>query len=149
MTGEPSNSGIPVLRRFLFALSAVSAVLLACSDNTGPETRPDADLNIVLQDTLAPPLDSMVARLWAKVGDGRELRIDYQPSLDSAEEFLRFEVPGDALLKKPDGSAFQAGDSILITVTVVDPTRFLFRFEPSGRFKLSGADPEIAAILGE
>ena len=132
MTGEPSNSGIPVLRRFLFALSAVSVVLLACSDNTGPETRPDAELNIVLQDTLAPPLDSMVARLWAKVGDGRELRIDYQPSLDSAEEFLRFEVPGDALLKKPDGSAFQAGDSILITVTVVDPTRFLFRFEPSG-----------------
>ena len=121
-----------MLRRFLFALSAASAVLLACSDNTGPETRPAADLNIVLQDTLAPPLDSMVARLWAKVGDGRELRIDYQPSLDSAEEFLRFEVPGDALLKKPDGSAFQAGDSILITVTVVDPTRFLFRFEPSG-----------------
>jgi len=132
MAGEPSNSGIPVLRRFLFVLSAVSAVLLACSDNTGPETRPDAALNIVLQDTLAPPLDSMVARLWAKVGDGRELRIDYQPSLDSAEEFLRFEVPGDALLKKPDGSAFQAGDSILITVTVVDATRFLFRFEPSG-----------------
>src|SRR5262245_16068304 len=104
------NSGILVLRRFLFALTAVSAVLLACSDNTGPETRPDADLNIVLQDSLAPPLDSTVVHLWAKVGDGREVRLEYQPPLDSAEDFLRFEVAGDALLKKPDGSAFQPGD---------------------------------------
>jgi hypothetical protein len=118
-----------VLRRFLFGLTA--AALLACSDNTGPETRPNADLNIVRQDTLAPPLDSTVARLWAKVGDGREVRIGYQPP-QSSEEFLRFEVPGDALLRKPDGSAFVAGDSILITITVVDQTQFLFRFEPSG-----------------
>lgn len=119
-----------MLRRILFALTATA--VLACSDNTGPESRPDAQLNIVQHDTLAPPLDSMVARLWAKVDDGREVRIDYLPPLDSAEEFLRFEVPGDALLRKPDGSAFQTGDSILITITVVDATRFLFRFEPSG-----------------
>ena len=119
-----------MLRRILLALTA--AAVLACSDNTGPDSRADADLNIVQQDTLAPPLDSMVARFWAKVGDGREVRIEYQPPLDSAEDFLRFEVPGDALLRKPDGSAFQVGDSILITITVVDQARFLFRFEPSG-----------------
>ena len=130
---EPSNSGILVLRRILFALTAAAAAaLLSCSDNTGPETRPDAELNIVQQSTLAPPLDSTVVRLWAKVSDGREVRIEYQPPLDSAEDFLRFEVPGDALLRKPDGSPFQVGDSILITITVVDPARFLFRFEPSG-----------------
>ena len=117
-----------MLRRLLFALTA--AALLACSDNTGPETRPNADLNIVLQDTLAPPLDSTVVHLWAKVGDGREVQINYQAP--QSEEFLRFEVPGDALLRKPDGSAFAAGDSILITITVVDQTQFLFRFEPSG-----------------
>jgi hypothetical protein len=119
-----------VLRRILFALTA--AAVLACSDNTGPESRPDADLHIVQQHTLAPPLDSTVARFWAKVGEGREVRIEYQPPLDSAEDFLRFEVPGDGLLRKPDGSAFQPGDSILITITVVDAARFLFRFEPSG-----------------
>lgn len=117
-----------MLRRLLFALTA--AALLACSDNTGPETRPNADLNIVLQDTLAPPLDSTVVHLWAKVGDGREVQINYQAP--QSEEFLRFEVPGDALLRKPDGSAFAAGDSILITITVVDQKQFLFRFEPSG-----------------
>ncbi len=119
-----------MLRRILFALTA--AAVLACSDNTGPESRPNADLNIVQQDSLAPPLDSTVARFWAKVGDDREVRIEYQPPLDSAEDFLRFEVPGDGLLRKPDGSAFQPGDSILITVTVIDPARFQFRFEPTG-----------------
>ena len=121
-----------MLRRFLVGLTAASALLLACSDSTGPETRPDAELNIVHQDSLAAPLDSTVVHLWAKVGDDREVRIEYQPPLDSAEDFLRFEVPGDGLLKKPDGSAFLPGDSILITITVVDPTQFLFRFEPSG-----------------
>ena len=119
-----------MLRRFLLALSA--AALLACSDNTGPESRPDAELNIVQQDTLAPPLDSTVVHFWAKMGDGREVRIEYAPPLDSAEDFLRFEVPGDGLLRKPDGSSFADGDSILITITVVDQSKFLFRFEPSG-----------------
>lgn len=118
------------MRRFLWLLSA--AALLNCSDNTGPAIVPDAELHIVRQDSLAPPLDSMVVHLWAKVADGREVRISYQPPNDSAEDFLRFEVPGDALLRKPDGSAFQVGDSILITITVLDQTRFHFRFEPAG-----------------
>ena len=118
------------MRRFVLICGA--AALLSCSDTSGPSGIPDAQLHIVRQDTLAPPLDSTVVRLWAKVGAGREVRLSYQPPLDSAEDFLRFEVPGDALLRKPDGTAFQPGDSILITITVIDPTRFAFRFEPSG-----------------
>lgn len=119
------------MRRFTLLFST-ALLLLGCSDNTGPGGRPNADLHIVQQDTLAPPLDSTVARFWAKVGESRDVRIAYQPPLDSAEDFLRFEVPGDGLLRKPDGSAFQPGDSILITVTVIDPARFQFRFEPAG-----------------
>jgi hypothetical protein len=118
------------MRRLLLICSA--AALLSCSDTSGPSGVPDAQLHIVQQDTLAPPLDSTVARLWAKVGEGREVRIGYQPPADTGEDVLRFEVPGDGLLRKPDGSAFQPGDSILITVTLIDPTRFLFQFEPAG-----------------
>jgi len=119
------------MRRFLWLFSA--AALLNCSDNTGPAGVPEAQLHFVRQDVLSPPLDSTVAHLWAKVSEGREVRISYQPPGGSAEEFLRFEVPGDALLRKPDGTAFQVGDSILITITVLDPTGlFQFRFEPSG-----------------
>jgi hypothetical protein len=118
------------MRRLLLICAA--AGLLSCTDNSGPGGVDDAQLHVVQQDTLAPALDSTVARFWAKVGDGREVRIGYQPPADTAEDFLRFEVPGDGLLRKPDGTAFQAGDSILITLTVVDPSRFLVRFEPSG-----------------
>lgn len=122
------------MRRLPSRLLFAAAVGLGCSDNTGPAGRPDAELNIVRQDTLAPPLVSTAGSFWAKVSDGRELHLNYQgvTPADTGEEFLRFEVPGDGLLRKPDGTAFQVGDSILITVTVLDSARFRFRFEPSG-----------------
>lgn len=121
-----------MIRRVLVALTG--AVLLACSDSAGPTTVPDAALHIIRQAATAPALAATQASFWAKVGEGRELRLPYKgrTPTDSGEEFLRFEVPGDGLLRKPDGSAFQAGDSILITITIVDSSRFLFRFEPSG-----------------
>jgi hypothetical protein len=122
----------PSLTRLIAVLGAT--LFLACDQNTGPGGRPDAELNIIRQDTLAPPLVSDQASVWAKVGDGRELHLNYQGTTpaDTGEEFLRFEIPGDALLRKPDGTAFQAGDSILITVTVIDPAEFRFQFEPAG-----------------
>jgi len=124
------------MRQFLSRLIAgfTAAALLACGDNTGPGGRPDAELHFVRQDALAPPLVSNQASVWAKVGDGRELHLNYQGATpaDTGEEFIRFEIPGDGLLRKPDGSAFQVGDSILITVTVLDSAQFVFQFEPSG-----------------
>jgi hypothetical protein len=109
-------------------------IALACADSNGPGGRNDASLSIVRQDPAAPPLLVMRDSFWAKVGDGRELEIHYQGATpgEIGEEFLRFEVPGDALLRRPDGRGFAAGDSILITVTIVDPARFLFAFEPAG-----------------
>lgn len=119
------------MRRILWICSAVA--LLSCSDSTAPGV-PAAQLHIVRQDLAAPPLLATRDSFWAKVGDGRELRLNYQGATpaDTGEEFLRFEVPGDALLRKPDGSAFGPGDSILITVTVVDRAKFQFDFEPAG-----------------
>jgi len=118
------------MRRLLFICGA--AILLSCTDPSGPPGVPAAQLHIVQRDTLTPALDSTVARFWAKVGEGREIRLGYLPPADTGEDFLRFEVPGDALLRKPDGTAFQPGDSILITLTVVDPNRLLVQFEPAG-----------------
>jgi hypothetical protein len=119
-------------RLLLISAAAAAAALLSCTDGAGPSGVPDAQLHIVRQDPTAPALDSTVARFWAKVGEGREIRIGYQPPADTGEDFLRFEVPGDALLRKPDGTAFQAGDSVQITLTIVDPDSFLVRFEPAG-----------------
>jgi hypothetical protein len=114
------------------ALCLVAALALAaCNDSSGPGGV--TQLSIIRQGAAAPPLLATRDSFWAKVGDGREVRLFYQGAApgDTGEEFLRFEVPGDGLYRKPNGSSFQAGDSILITVTVVDPSRFLFDFEPS------------------
>lgn len=122
------------MRRLTWVL-ATACVIAACSDSSGPAGRPESQLSFVRQDTLAPPLLAMRDSFWAKVGDGRELRLHYESPSDPGmpgEEFLRFEVPGDGLHRKPDGSAFRTGDSILITVTVIDSARFLFEFQPTG-----------------
>jgi len=120
------------MRRHTFIASALLLVLFACSDNSGPGGVPNSDLHIVQQDSTTPPLVATQASFWAKVGDGREVRLYYEVTPADSDEFLRFEVPGDGLYRKPDGTAFQPGDSILITVTVLDPARFSFQFEPSG-----------------
>jgi len=119
------------MRRFLLICGA--AAVLSCTDSTSPGV-PNTQLHIVQQDVTAPPLVALRDSFWAKVGDGRELHLNYQGvnPADTGEEFLRFEVPGDALLRKPDGSAFQPGDSILITVTVIERSKFQFQFEPAG-----------------
>jgi len=122
------------MKHRLWLLGVAGVAVAACGEASGPGGLPDTDLHIVIQDTLSPPLLAMQDSFWAKVGDGREIRLFYQgaqPS-DTGEEFLRFEVPGDGLFRKPDGSLFQAGDSILITITVVDARQFLFDFAPAG-----------------
>ncbi len=113
------------------------ALLAACSNSNGPNSQlpvPTSQLHFVAQDTGAPPLYSAADSFYAKVGDGRELRLYYKDTIGggTGEELLRFEVPGDGLLRKPGGGAFQTGDSILISVRVLDPKKFVFDFQPNG-----------------
>jgi hypothetical protein len=122
------------MRRLIVCLAALLGA--ACSNSNGPNVPPPVptgQLHFVVQDAAAPPLYSTADSFYAKVGDGRELRLYYQDAIGNpGEEFLRFEVPGDALLRKPDGSPFQALDSIKIVVRVLDPQKFVIDFEPSG-----------------
>ena len=123
------------MRRLFFGLAAL-AIALACSDSgpNVPPPVPNSQLQIVLQDTAAPPLLADSVAFYAVLGQDREVRMYYQgasPS-DTGDEFLRFKVPGDGLLRRPDGSLFQAGDSILISIKVLDPAKFAFDFQPTG-----------------
>jgi hypothetical protein len=129
------------MRRLLLAM--VTLATGACSNSSGPGgPAPRATLNFVRQDSTYKPLLSAQGAFYAKVGQGRLVRLVYQGSTpaDSGAEFLRFEVPGDGLSRKPDGTAFAAGDSILITVTVLDPKQFRFDFQPSG-LQFNPSDP--------
>lgn len=98
------------------------------------EEVPESRLTFLRFAESAPPLADSVATFWAVRGSDREVEMRLAPTEDDAEgeDFLQFEVPGDALLRYPDGRAFARGDSVQITIRVVDATRFLFHFEPSG-----------------
>lgn len=122
--------------RRIAALAACSLALLAgCGDDgsSPPRVRPAGDLNFVLQAPDAPTLSATVKTFWAKRGEDREVRLFYRPrpgATDSAE-FLRFRVGEQTLLASPTGSSYAVGDSVLITITVPDPTRFVVNMEPA------------------
>ena len=113
-----------------WGLLAAALMAAACNDSTGPkpgDTVGPTQLHIVRQGAAAPLLQAYSASFWAVRGTSRTLEIDYL----GGEDFFRLDVPGDALLRRPDGSTIQQGDSVLISVEI-DPSLMLFRFEPGG-----------------
>ena len=122
-------------RTFVLAVAAVLLAATACSDSTTPgdNTRPPEDLNVARLASTSPPLFNPEASLYFKKGQDDELQIFFQDGLGGpGEEFLRLRVRDESLLSRPDGTPFAAGDSVLITVRVVDVTKILFEMEPSG-----------------
>lgn len=121
-------------------LCAVVAIV-ACSTTDGPPTPvPTAQLHFVQQDSTYHLLADS-ASFYAKVGVDRRLELFYRSYAgDTGEAFLQLEVGAGSLLKRPDGTPFQLGDSVLITVTVPDTTRFDFVFAPSG-LQFNPTDP--------
>ena len=147
-----------MIRRLPLALlAAASAALLAgCDDATGPgpdEQRTEGELTFV---RFAPGTLGTIplqASFWAVRGEDRELEMRSFPTPDDedGEKFLELEIEEETLLRRPDGTLFQEGDSILITVTV-DPTgRFLFDFQPSGLLfnPAEPADLKIRYVLAD
>lgn len=113
------------------------AAVVGCTDATSPApvtTTPDSQLHIVAQDTTAPALLADTVSFYAVAGQGRQVKMYYQGAApgDTGETLLEFEVPDNGLLRRPNGAAFQPGDSILITISVATPGRFQFTFGPSG-----------------
>lgn len=110
--------------------------LAACESSTEPVqvAANENELQFLEFPADLAPLVTREGSFWAVAGDDRELVLRYapEPGEDEGEEFLEFKVPGDALLRRPDGTRFERGDSVRITVRVDSQNRFLFDFEPSG-----------------
>jgi len=60
-----------------------------------------------------------------------ELRTDPEPGDEDGEEFFQFELDQASLLRRPDGTLFQPGDTITIHVSIPG-NDFIVYFEPSG-----------------
>lgn len=133
-------------------LAALALPFAACGDDpVPPKVVETGDLAVILQDDAAPPLDAVVKSFYAKRGEDREVRLYYalRPGQTEQEEFLRLRVRDGSLLALPGGAPIAVGDSVLITVRVPDPSKFLVELEPAGlRFAL--AEPaELKWKLGE
>ena len=125
-------------RRVGWAMLLVALLVLpsGCEDAAGPgeEGMEESALTFLRFPPDLQPLVTRVDSFYAVKGDDRELVLRYQPEEpgEEGEEFLEFRVPGDGLLRRPDGTLFAEGDSVLIRVEVAEDGRFLFDFQPSG-----------------
>lgn len=117
------------------------ALTLACSDSGGPGDdgddgiKPPSELTVLRLSQESPPLFNSEVSFYAVSGENREGEISFVDDENPGapgEEYLELEVDADALLSLPDGTPILEGDSVLITVRVVDPERLLFEFEPAG-----------------
>jgi hypothetical protein len=125
------------------ALCASAMLLMSCesSSNTteppvtpgGGDPVPQAQLNFLRPATgVALRTDSV--SFWAVRGQNREVAMYYRPVAGSTDSvrFLRFRVRQEALLRRPNGTAFANGDSVKITIRILDLSKLITQFEPSG-----------------
>lgn len=118
--------------------------LAACeSDTTGDGgSVPPDEFSAIRLDDDAPPLCATSVSFVAQRGASTGGEIDFcDPNTgDPIDNFLEFDVGSNSLLRRPDGTLFAPGDTITITITVVDPQRLIFEFQPSGLI-FDPADP--------
>ena len=126
---------MPLGRTSLLRRTGAALLLLAAAgcDSTGPEVVPADELTILSLAATAPPLESSVLELYAVRGEAREGALFFQDDQGQrGDEFLRIKFEDDAILTDASGLPVAPGDSVLITITVVDATRILFDFQPAG-----------------
>lgn len=114
---------------------------VACSGDGAPAGFTPVD-STAIEDSLrflrpaadAPALGEREVSFWAVRGETREVRIMYRAAAGAADsvELVRFRVEDRSLVSRPDGTPIADGDSILITLRVVDTLRLITEFLPDG-----------------
>jgi hypothetical protein len=121
------------------AIAALAAGLFSCTESTS--TAPDAtderaptDLRLLAAPYGTPPLANSQASFYAVKGKSSGVDVWYRPAAGRSDssKYLEFRVGSNSLDRRPDGSAIANGDSVLISLTVTDPTHFIVEFQPAG-----------------
>ena len=131
--------------------TAALLALGACGgdgNGTGPTagtTRPEGQLTFLQPGADAPDIANPVIEFDAVRGQDSEVFMYYHRRADRPDstEFLRFRVDGRSLDRRPDGSAIADGESVRITITLVDPARLIVQFQPSGLRFVAGRPAEL------
>ncbi len=120
------------------------AVLLGCGADPGAAGNPGTggSDSTLAQDSLhflraslsAPPLADRQVSFWAVRGQNREIRLMYRPASGQSDsvEFARFRVDDRTLVTDSAGQPIAQGDSLLITLSIIDSLHLVTEFQPSG-----------------
>jgi hypothetical protein len=136
------------------ALSLVVTSAIAACDTanvTAPEERPTSELRLLTVLPTAPLLSTTTVSFYAVKGRNAGADLWYRARLGESDstKMLEFRMGGESLDRRPDGTAFAFGDSVRITITVVNPTNLIVDFQPSG-LKFSSKDPpRLKMFFGE
>lgn len=121
---------MPKIRPALPTLLFATVLFAACRDLTAPierQTVDESELTFVRVDPEAPPLISQEVSMWAVQGEEREVQIAYESTEYGNGKCLLFRVPADAVML-----GVAPGDSVEITIRIIDAGEFRFEFEPQG-----------------
>jgi hypothetical protein len=132
---------VPALRILLLAAWAGAAA--SCSDSSSPpdDSKPPSELSVIHVAPTSTPLFNTTVSFYAKRGENSEGSLSFQDaSGGEGEEYVRLRIDANTLLARPDNSPILPGDSVLITLSVVNPTEMLFDLQPTG-LKFNPADP--------
>lgn len=119
-------------------LGVTLGLSLACSDSTssGGGTRPPGKLTFLTLPATAPSLCETSISFWAFQGSQVDTALQFPEDgvncLGNREDFLRLKLDQTSLLAYPDGTPFQPGDSVFITMSWVGNDSILFHLEPTG-----------------
>jgi len=134
---------VPAVR--ILVLGAWAVVAASCSDSSSPPddggSKPPGELSVVHVAPASTPLFNTTVSFYAKRGENREGSLSFQDAAGGeGEEYVRLRIDANSLLALPNGDVIVPGDSVLITLSVVDPAEMLFDLQPTG-LKFSPADP--------
>ena len=99
-----------------------------------------SDPNFLTANPAAPTIANPLIAFWAKSGVDQSVRMVYhaRPGHNDSTTFLVFRVRAKSLVSDANGAPLAPGDSVLITLTLVDPVNLVVDFQPSGlRFSQS------------
>jgi hypothetical protein len=120
--------------------SAMLLGVFACDSSTtgGNPPVPADSLSFIRLAPTAPPLCAdTVSALFTK-GVDQQIALAFPESGNLAdcpnntEDFVRLKLDAQSLLKYPDGTPFQNGDTVTITLAWVGSDSILFHLEPTG-----------------
>jgi hypothetical protein len=111
-------------------LAGAAALALGCSDSTGTDgtDRAPDQLNVVTLRSDAPAPAQSELTFWAKAGVSQDTALKFS----TGEDYARFKLGTHSLLARPDGTPILPGDSVQITIRIVDPAKVLFEMQPAG-----------------